>query len=76
MVDSGEFHQWLCLRKLNGELLQHTLSNLNNTLLVILMVNCRVVLHKTLNGGHKHTDLIIMDFAKAFNKVQHRRLLH
>ena len=33
-----------------------------------------------LNGavkrGHKQTDLIIMDFAKAFDKVPHRRLLH
>ena len=29
-----------------------------------------------MNLGHKQTDLIIMDFAKAFNKVPHRRLLH
>ena len=29
-----------------------------------------------LNRGHKQTDLIIMDFAKAFDKVPHRRLLH
>ena len=28
------------------------------------------------NRGHKQTDLIIMDFAKAFNKVPHRRLLY
>ena len=28
------------------------------------------------NPGHKQTDLIIMDFAKAFDKVPHRRLLH
>ena len=28
------------------------------------------------NHGHKQTDLIIMDFAKAFGKVPHRRLLH
>ena len=28
------------------------------------------------NHGHKQTDLIIMDFAKAFDKVPHRRLLH
>ena len=27
------------------------------------------------NRGHKKTDLIIMDFAKAFDKVPHRRLL-
>ena len=26
--------------------------------------------------GHKQTDLIIMDFAKAFDKVPHMRLLH
>ena len=29
-----------------------------------------------MNGGHKQTDLIMMDFAKAFDKVPHRRLLH
>ena len=29
-----------------------------------------------MNQGHKQTDLIIMDFAKAFDKVPHRRLLH
>ena len=29
-----------------------------------------------MNLGHKQTDLIIMDFAKAFNKVPHTRLLH
>ena len=28
------------------------------------------------NRGHKQTDLMIMDFAKAFDKVPHRRLLH
>ena len=28
------------------------------------------------NRGHKQTDLIIMDFAKAFDKVPHSRLLH
>ena len=33
-------------------------------------------LDDAMNRGHKQTDLIIMDFAKAFNKVQHRRLLH
>ena len=26
--------------------------------------------------GHKQTDVIIMDFAKAFDKVPHRRLLY
>ena len=29
-----------------------------------------------MNRGHKQTELIIMDFAKAFDKVPHRRLLH
>ena len=29
-----------------------------------------------MNHGHKQTDLIIMDFAKAFDKLPHRRLLH
>ena len=29
-----------------------------------------------MNRGHTQTDLIIMDFAKAFDKVPHRRLLH
>ena len=28
------------------------------------------------NRGHKQTDLIIIDFAMAFDKVPHRRLLH
>ena len=28
------------------------------------------------NCGHKQTDWIIIDFAKAFDKVPHRRLLH
>ena len=28
------------------------------------------------NRGHKQTELIIMDFAKAFDKIPHRRLLH
>ena len=29
-----------------------------------------------MNRGHKQTDLIIMDFEKAFDNVPHRRLLH
>ena len=33
-------------------------------------------LHGAVNRRHKQTDLIIMDFAKAFDKVPHRRLLH
>ena len=28
------------------------------------------------NRGQKQTDLIIMDFAKAFDKVPHRRLVY
>ena len=28
------------------------------------------------NHRHKQADLILMDFAKAFDKVPHRRLLH
>ena len=28
------------------------------------------------NRGHKQTNLIIMDFAKAFDKVPHRRLAY
>ena len=30
----------------------------------------------SVNRGHKQTDLIVMDFSKAFDKVPHRRLLH
>ena len=33
-------------------------------------------LERAVNRRHKQTDLIIMDFAKAFDKVSHRRLLH
>ena len=33
-------------------------------------------LDEAVNRGLKLTDLIIMDFAKAFDKVPHRRLLH
>ena len=33
-------------------------------------------LDRALNPGHKQTDVIIMDFAKAFDKVPHRRLLY
>ena len=29
-----------------------------------------------MNRGHKETDLIIMNFARAFDKVPHRRLFH
>ena len=33
-------------------------------------------LDRALNRNHRHTDVIIMDFAKAFDKVPHRRLLY
>ena len=33
-------------------------------------------LDRALNRGYKQTHVIIMDFAKAFDKVPHRRLLH
>ena len=33
-------------------------------------------LDDAMNRGHKQTDFNIMDFAKAFDKVTHRRLLH
>ena len=33
-------------------------------------------LEGVVNRGHKQTDLIIMEFAKAFDKVPDRRLLH
>ena len=29
-----------------------------------------------MNHGHKQTDLIIMDFTKAFDKVTHRKLCY
>ena len=33
-------------------------------------------LYCALNCGQKQTDVIVMDFAKAFDKVPHRRLLY
>ena len=33
-------------------------------------------LDRALNRNHRQTDVIIMDFAKAFDKVLHRRLLY
>ena len=29
-----------------------------------------------MNSGHRQTDVIVMDFAKAFDKVPHKRLLY
>ena len=46
------------------------------TQLVQFVHNIISNLYGTVNRGHKQTDLIIMDFAKAFDKVPHRRLLH
>ena len=33
-------------------------------------------LYGAVNRGHKQTDLIIMDYANAFDKVPYRRILH
>ena len=33
-------------------------------------------LDRAVNSGHKQTDVIVMDFAKAFDKVPHTRLLY
>ena len=48
------------LRRKNGAVVHDIISNLDGAM----------------NRGHKQTDFIIMDFAKAFDKVPHRRLLH
>ena len=44
--------------------------------LVQFVHNSISILDVAMNLGHKQTDLIIIDFAKAFDKVPHRRLLH
>ena len=46
------------------------------TQLVQFVYDINSNLDGAVNRGHKQTDWIIMDFAKAFDKVQHRRLLH
>ena len=46
------------------------------TQLVQFVHNIISNLDGAMNRGHKQTDLIIMDFAKAFDKVPYRRLLH
>ena len=46
------------------------------TQLVQFLQNIISNLDGVVNRGHKQTDLIIMDFARAFDKVPHRRLLH
>ena len=33
-------------------------------------------LDRALNRGHRQTDMIIMDFAKAFDKEPHKKLLY
>ena len=33
-------------------------------------------LDRAVNSGHKQTDVIVMDFAKAFDKAPHKRLLY
>ena len=33
-------------------------------------------LDRAVNSGHKQTDVIVMNFAKAFDKVPHKRLLY
>ena len=43
---------------------------------VIVMHDVISSLDGAMNRGHKQIDLIIMDFAKAFDKVPHRRQLH
>ena len=46
------------------------------TQLVQFLHNIISNLDGVVNRGHKQTDLIIMDFARAFDKVPHRRPLH
>ena len=46
------------------------------TLLVQFVHDIISNLDLAVNRGHKQTDLIIMDFAKTFDKVTHRRLFH
>ena len=46
------------------------------TQLVQFVHNIISHLDGAVNRGHKQSDLIIMDVAKAFDKVPHRRLLH
>ena len=46
------------------------------TQLVQFIHDLRESLDGAHNRGHKQTDLIIMDFAKAFDKVPHRRLAY
>ena len=54
------FRSWRSCETHLGQFVHDIISNLDGAI----------------NGGHKQTDLIIMDFAKAFDKVPHRRLIH
>ena len=47
-----------------------------HTQLIQFVHNIISNLDGAVNRGHKQTDLIIMDFTKAFDKVPHKRLLH
>ena len=44
--------------------------------ILFIYLNMHMVssLDKAMKHGHKQTDVIIMDFTKAFDKVPHRRL--
>ena len=46
------------------------------TLLVQFFHDMVSKLDRALNRGHRQTDVIIMDFAKAFDKVPYKRLLY
>ena len=56
-------HGFLSQRSCETQLIQFVHDTISN-------------LDEAVNRGHKQTDLIIMDFASAFDKVPHRRLLH
>ena len=47
-----------------------------NTKLVPFVHDIISNMDEAMDCGHKQTDLISMDFAKVFDKVQCRRLLH
>ena len=56
-------HGFLSQRSCETQLIQFVHDTISN-------------LDEAVNRGHKQTDLIIKDFASAFDKVPHRRLLH
>ena len=49
---------------------------LGETQLVQLFYDMVSNLDRALNRGHRQTGVIIMDFANAFDKLSHRRLLY